>query len=166
MQRLILAGGGLVGLGLAASFMALGSWWAAGLALVLGGLWLAWPWHQQPGALDLALLGWVGLAVYAILLKLPALGILTLLVAALAVWDLARLQRRLATVEDVRDRQALQSNHIRRLAAFLGLGWLVGALALTLTFSINLVVAILLGAALVWGLSQVVRYLLRENRTN
>ncbi len=148
---------GVAELALLVPFVGKGAWGLAAASLSVGGLWAVG--HLR--GLSVAHGGFLGF------LTLGALG--TLLgwkepmligtVAALAAWDLDRFARRLRSVGRVEDREGLWALHLRRLLPTLGVGLLLGGIALEGRIALGLWGAILLGGLGFWGIAQLLRWL-------
>lgn len=127
---------------------------ASALGLVwLSGLWRGWHWLTGAG-----LFGFAALAAWGMWLGLPAAWLLAGIIAALAAWDLAHFTRRLELPgHQVVNRAALVRAHLQRSGVALGLGLLLGGIALALPLGLNLGWALLLGLLAVFGLAGLIR---------
>jgi len=132
-------------------------WSGTMIVVVMGLVWLVG---------QLRRLGWLNDMSFALLIIAAAVGVwwsvpagwmLAGTVAALAAWDLARFDRRLAHVEQITGERQLRRDHLQRLLLVTGLGLGFGALALSIQFELSLGWAILLGLLAVIGLSRIIR---------
>lgn len=152
ISRIVLLSLGTAALMLGIPLAAKGAWGLALASLSVGGLWAVG--HLRgvspaPGGF----LGFLTLGALGTLLDLREAMLLGT-VAALAAWDLDRFARRLRDVERVEDLEGLWSLHLRRLLPTLGMGLLLGGIALEGRIPLGLWGAILLGILGVLGIAQ------------
>jgi hypothetical protein len=157
----------LAAVGLAAGY-AQGGQLAAGLWLAALGLaWLAARRLDRGWIDSIALLLYTGAAALGLLFQAPAGWMLASAAAALAAWDLAYFLRRVKGLEGEKASQALERQHLLRLAGVIATGLGIAGAAmllaplLRLRFSFGLA---LIGGLLVFiALSQVIGFLRRES---
>jgi len=155
-----LLGVGVSVLALLVPFAGRGAWGPAWAAFGLGLLWAFAHLRgsSSPRWAHGGLLGLLALAALGALFG-PAEAALLATIAALAAWDLDRFARRLRDAERVEAVEALWRSHARRLAGVLGVGLLLGSIALEGRIALGLGSAILLGALGLWGIAHVLRRL-------
>lgn len=154
---------GLAALSLALAYGGHGEWGGVLAGSVLGlvwitGLWRRWHWLTGAGLFGVAVL-----AAWGMWLGLPAAWLLAGVIAALAAWDLAHFARRLELPgHPVVNRAALVQAHLQRSGLAVGLGLLLGGIALALTLDLNLGRALLLGLPVIFGLAGLMRLIRRQ----
>lgn len=148
---------GIALLALVIPFAVKGAWGLALASLSLGGLWAVGHFRGFSMA-HWGFLGFLALGALGTLLGLKEAMLLGA-VAALAAWDLDRLARRLRDVERVENRGELWALHVRRLLLALGMGLLLGGIALEGRISLSLWGAILLGVLGFLGITQLLGWL-------
>jgi hypothetical protein len=131
-------------------------WLGAVVVAILGLIWLVGQQRQVDWLNDFGFAFFVAAAAIGVWRGAPSGWMLVGTVAALAAWDLARFDGRLAQVEQIIGGRQLRRDHLRRLLLVAGLGLGFGALALGLQFELSLGWAILLGLLVVIGLSRIV----------
>lgn len=156
-RAFFLLGLGVALLALLIPFVVKGAWGLALGALGLGGLWALGHFRGFPIA-HWGLLGFLTLGALGTLLGFKA-AMLVGTVAALAAWDLDRFARRLRDAERVEGWERLWAAHAQRLLLVIGLGLLLGGIALEGRISLRLWGAILLSIFGLLGISQVLRWL-------
>jgi len=129
-------------------------WPGSAVAAVVGLAWLigqrrAIGWVNNP-----AFLAVVGLAAWGVWTGAAAGWMLTATVAALAAWDLAHFERRLAQAAQVENEAKLAQEHRQRLLLVAGLGWLLGSAAGLIQFELSIAWMVGLGLLLFVGLSR------------
>lgn len=134
-----------------------------GLAVASGALWV---WAQRKRWTT------VGSAVMAAFLAMAALGIhsgispglcLLAVIATVSAWDLEDWAAQASSISGGPEGGRLMRRYFFRLLTVDAVGAALGGLALVLRLDLDLGVAILVGLAAVWGLSQVVRFLNQES---
>ena len=137
-----------------------------GGALSIGAMGLLWLLGQRRHAEWLAspmLAIFVGAAVLGMWWGAPGVLMLMGVVAALAAWDLDHFTQRLTSVKVGEDARTCERGHIRRLLSVVGLGLLLGAIALVSQVRLGLGLVALLGLLAILGLGGAVRFLRRES---
>ena len=147
----------LATLSLALAYAWQAGWLGSGLVLAVGVLWLVagqqtWAWLGT-----LLFVGLAGLAGFGAWLGLSPFFMLFGFISALAAWDLTTFRQQLQQSDVVEPETTLQRDHLRRLGLVTGLGLLLGTVALTIQFQLNLLWALLLGFLIIIGLSRVIR---------
>ncbi len=132
-------------------------------AMLAGLLWLAAQWRGWSPVIDLSFIIFVGLAAGGTWLGVPATWLIVGFAAMLAAWDLGNFSDRLARLETVKQQRALEQHHLQRLGLVMGIGLLLGVLAVSVEMQLNLWWGILLSALVVAGLSQIIGRLRRES---
>lgn len=163
IRGFLLGSAGLAAACLAAAHTWAGAWTWAAASLCLGVLWLVGEirdWHATAS---------LGFAASAILAAVslwqsakPGVALLALLAiaAALCAWDLDGLSQRLVRFGYEGDRSKLERQHLGRLLAVVGLGLVLGGIALAVQIQLSFLSALLLSLLAVLGLSWAV-FLLR-----
>jgi hypothetical protein len=155
MRVLIGACAGTAALALALGYAGQALWAGASLCVAIGLVWLA----QSRGAhwaTDACLAGWVGLAAFGAWQGLLAGWMLLGLVAALAAWDLDHFAERLRAAGHVAQRTELTRAHLRRLAIVVGMGLLLGSIALGVRYELTFGWALLVAALAIYSLSRLI----------
>ena len=161
MRRLTAVTIGLATLLLALDFALTARWgWVVAIAAA-GLLWLTESWHGRSWMSTVGLIFFTTVAAAGVILRLPPLWLLSSLVGALVAWDLDHFSHYLSGAADIRDEAELMKSHCRRLAAVTGLGWCLGAVALSVRFTFDFVPALALGLLIVIALSGAIRYMRR-----
>ena len=132
-------------------------WLGAIIVVTLGLVWLVGQQRRMDWLNDLSFALFTVAAAFGVWWGAPAGWMLAGAAAALAAWDLARFDRRLAQVEQIAGEGQLRRDHLRRLLAAAGLGLGFGALALSLQFELSIGWAILLGLLVVIVLSRIIQ---------
>lgn len=167
---------GILALLLAAGFGLTGHAWFSAISALLGLAWLAAELpvrksNQTPGhaawldrlpygdgwAASLGLPIFCGLAAIAVWLGLPAWLALVVVGLALAGWDLARLAHRLLEAPDAAAANRIERLHLARLGLALGIGLLLGGLALVVHIPLDFGMALVLGGTALVALSLAAR---------
>lgn len=155
---------GCATLGLGIAFESTVHWAWVGTVLLAALFWLTEPWHGQSWAPTAGLLSIAALVVLGVVLGLPNLWLLTSLVWALVAWDLDHFGRYLDEVPDVRNETELVHGHFRHLGGVAGLGWLLGAMALSVKLTFDFIWTLALGTLVVLGLTGMIRYTRQESK--
>jgi len=135
----------------------------AALSALVSLMWLASRRRDWRGVATFAFSGSIGLAAMGMLVGALAPAMLIGVAAALAAWDLGHFFDRTRNVARIDDREAFFAAHLRRLGVVMGLGLPLGLLALGIRVQIDFGWALALGALAVFGLTQALRFLLRES---
>jgi hypothetical protein len=148
---------GLATCALVAGYAIAALWAGAGIAVVIGLLWLAsemrgWDWLAEP-----CLAGWVGLAAFGAWWGVISGWMLVGLVAALAAWDLRHFGMRLQAAGAISLPADLTRIHLRRLALVAGAGLLFGGMALGIRIQLTFGWSLLAGALAIIGVSRLLR---------
>ena len=140
----------------------LGGRWVGALVVAgIGGVWLLV--HllgDRPTGNLLAWLCFTAVAVFGMLIGLPAMLMLVAVVAALCAWDIAHYEQRHDEVERVDGSDVLDRAHLTRLALTAAGGLALGAIALVIRVDLGFGLALAL-AILAVILLQLVRVVLR-----
>ncbi|MDO8945392.1 MAG: hypothetical protein Q7U75_19575 [Desulfobacterales bacterium] len=163
--------------GLVVGFSAAGHWLSAAISLMLGVCWAAVDWFgfKSRSAADnaprrragdpfmdgLGLVGFCGLAGWAVWFGMSNWLALLGVLLALAAWDLGRFTLRMSVVLDATAAERLERVHLVRLGVALGIGLVVGGLALLVRISLDFGWALVIGAAAIIALSRAARGLVR-----
>jgi len=126
---------------------------------LLAGGWLLVAWRVPGGnpAVDgLGLLAFVGLAAWGLFVALSAWIALLGLLLALAAWDLMHFVRRQGEALDEASDARMERTHLTRLGLALGIGLVLGGLALVVRVSLDFVVALGIGILAIAALSRLV----------
>lgn len=132
-------------------------WLGSGLTIAAGLLWLAGERLTWPGWPDLGLVALLAVAGVGMTQALPAGWLLGSNVVTLVAWDLAHFERRLNVEHPILEEARLWQAHLRQLAGVVGLGLLLGWLALSFETAFGLVWAIGLGLLAIMGLGRLIR---------
>ncbi len=132
-------------------------WSGAMLVAIMGLAWLVWQQRRVGWLNDLGFAFMIVTAAVGVWWGAPAGWMLAGTVAALAAWDLARFDRRLAQVEQITGEGQLRRDHLERLLVVAGLGLGFGGLALSIQFELSLGWTILLGFLVVIGLGRIIK---------
>jgi hypothetical protein len=156
MRPLTLLSAGLATCALAAGYVIEALWAGAGIAVVIGLLWLAgdarnWDWVAEP-----CLAGWVGLAAFGAWWGTISGWMLLGLIAALAAWDLRHFATRLRDAGTITAPNELAHIHLRRLALVAAAGLLFGGIALGMRVELTFGWALLAAALAIIGLSHLI----------
>jgi hypothetical protein len=149
---------------LTVGFGAAGQIWGLLLTLLLGAGWAIadWPpkdgvWDTRPDLDGPGLLIFIALVIWNLWLGLPAWLALAVVLLTLAAWDLGRFVRRLSLALDAPAASRLERIHLLRLGLALGVGLLLGGLALIVRTPLDFGWALGLGILAIFALSQVAR---------
>jgi hypothetical protein len=112
------------------------------LSFLLGAGWLVLETNERQTAISFFFLMFLGLAVVGCLQEQPIPIMLLGLTTTLAAWDLSRFQTRIGNQAEGDARDALEKNHIQKLAVTLGIGFVIGLVPVFVTISINFVVIV------------------------
>ncbi len=153
-----------ISIGLATSSLALGyalsSRWIWAIVIVgLGLCWLAGQQRAGSWLTGLGLIACVTAAAFGVWWGLSTGWMLFSTVAALAAWDLDHFARRIQPAAQMEGETRLKRAHFQRLSIVVGLGLLLGSVALSLQVELNLAGAILLGLLVIIGFSRVIGFL-------
>jgi hypothetical protein len=132
-------------------------WLGALLCLIVGAAWFAGARGNLGWATAAGFLLLVGLAGFGALTGVPPGWGLAGVVATLAAWDLSAFAGRLARAGRVVDEPALWQAHLRRLAATLGIGAVLGVLPLLVRLELSFGWLLTLGIVAVVALSRAIR---------
>jgi hypothetical protein len=163
MRKLFVLDVGLAMLALGASYALAGHWIWVMVTGFIGLLWLAGAWRGQRWTSTLGLSFFTVAAAIGIMLRFPSVWLLSSLVAALVAWDLDHFVQDLSQVKDIRDETALIKGHLWRLGIVVGLGWLLGVVALSVQITFDFIWTLALSLLIITSLSGVIRYLRRES---
>jgi hypothetical protein len=164
----------LIGIGLLTAILAIGfgvmgQIWGLLLTLLLGAGWAiaGWPpkdgvWDARPELDGPGLLVFIAFTVWVLWLGLPAWLALAAVLLTLAAWDLGRFVRRLSLALDATAAARLERIHLLRLGLTLGVGLLLGGLALIVRTPLDFGWALGLGILAIFALSRVARGMNRE----
>jgi hypothetical protein len=163
MMRWLVTGCVITAVLLLGAAYGLGNYWVGLLPVILIGIiWLAGVWLGRSWPTTVGLVGLVLITAVAALLGLAPILLLTGMALALFAWNLGNVNRMLTAVPDIRDESALIKTHLQWSGGTIGLGWLLGLIALNIQFSINFWWALVLGIVVVFALSHLVRRLQQE----
>jgi hypothetical protein len=141
----------------------LGNYWIGLLPVILIGIiWLAGVWLGRSWPTTVGLVGLVLITAVAGLLGLAPVLLLTGMALALFAWNLGNVNRMLTAIPDVRDEPALIKTHLQWSGGAIGLGWLLGLIALNVQFSLQFGWVLALGMMVVLALRWFVRRLQQE----
>ena len=137
MKQLVLGGIALATLALALGCAFVAFWSGAVVIVMLGALWLVgwqrgWTWTNT-----LALVGNVSMAALNVWLGSAPLVLLFGVVATLAAWDLFSFSMRLRHAPQIIGEAALIKGHLQRLGMVIGIGLLLGIMALTVRLGLS-----------------------------
>lgn len=163
MRGIALLSIGIATLLLAADYAWSDIWGLALLLLALGLLWMIGQWRVWSWANSLGLLSFTVAAVVGVWLGLPAGWMLLGTVATLAAWDLSDFDQRLQNAQQAQGQQELTRAHLQRLTFVLGLGLLLGSIALSVQLDFGFWWALLLGLLVILSLSRVFLAIQRES---
>jgi len=131
----------------------IGEWLPVLVVVGLGTIWVISEWQSWRGVASIELVAFIGIAGWGIWLEATAIWMLLGTAAALAAWDLSHFSQRTSLAELFDNQSMLQQAHLQRLFLVIGLGLLLGGVALGLQISLNLGGAGLLGLLMVTTLS-------------
>jgi hypothetical protein len=135
-----------------------GSWIGAAAAVGIGGAWLlVHLLSDRPAGNLLAWLCLTSVAAIGVAIGLPAGFMLVAAVAALCAWDIAHYEQRRDEVSRVDSSDAMERQHLIRLAITAAGGLALGAAALLVRVNFGFGVAIVLAIVAVVLLSQLAR---------
>jgi hypothetical protein len=115
-----------------------GQWTLTLVVLSTGAGWGGAYWLGRRWLSPLAFLILVGCAVVELWRNVPAAWLVAGVAVALAAWDLDGFAARLARYEPRPDRKQLVKNHLGRLLGVIGLGLILGEVALALRLALSL----------------------------
>ena len=156
MTRLVQAAIVLAGFVPAAGYALAGRWLESLLCALAGAGWLVAARSSLGWPADAGFLLLVGLCGFGAISLIPPGWALAGTLAALAAWDLSAFAGRVAAAGHVVDEDALWRAHLRRLAAVLVTGLVLGAAALIIPLDLGFGTALLLGLVAVVALSRAV----------
>jgi hypothetical protein len=142
---------------LALGFVLIPLWPGAMIVVILGSVWLVGQQRRVDWLNDLGFALFIVVAAVGVWWGAPAGWMLAGTAAALAAWDLARFDRRLAQVGQIAGEDQLRRGHLQRLLLVAGVGLGSGVLALSLQFELSIGWTILLGLLVVIGLSRIIQ---------
>jgi hypothetical protein len=140
-----------------------GFWPGAIFTTFAGLLWLIALWRGWRPMMGLSVTMLAGIAGLGAWLSVSAGWLLFSIVATLIGWDLGDFDHRFGQIGQAQGYKALQRIHLRRLAVVAGLGLLLGGVALSFEFKLNVWWGIFLGVLVIVGLSQAIGRLRRES---
>jgi hypothetical protein len=148
-----------------AAYALAGIWWAAGLSLLLGLLWIPAYKHPVPILVSFCLVVFTGLGVVGILLGLQAAWITIGLTAALAAWDLLFLNASLKNTPDDAGTRLFHTRHLSSLLLALGAGLLAALVGQLFSFQVPFIGMLVMAALVAWGLERTwVRFHIRGKK--
>ena len=163
MIRWIVIVGLMVASLLVGTAMVIDGYWAGLLLLaIIAASWLAGIWYGRSWLTTLGLVGLILVTAVGGILELLPVLLLTAVALALFAWDMGNYGRALAVVPDVRDEPGLIKIHMQWAGGMIGLGWLLGLIAINVQLPLNLGWTFGLGLVVVLGLRWLVRRLQRE----
>ncbi|HEU5102774.1 MAG TPA: hypothetical protein VFU22_27320 [Roseiflexaceae bacterium] len=131
-------------------------WAGAGIGAAIGLLWSIGQWRGAHWPTDLYLAGWVGLAAFGAWQGVSAGWMLVAMIAALAAWDLDRFAERLHSAGRVIHPTDLARAHLRQLAIVVGVGLVLGFVALGLRIELTFGWALLVAGLAIYSLSRLI----------
>ena len=157
----------IASLGMGSQYALDDRWWIALACGLAGVLWLPRSRFVAKLRAVISLLFLTGVGVAGIILRYNLIGLLTNIVILLVAWDLDHFSRDLHQFvmdQDLeKDKMILFKSHLKRLGIVLGLGWILGVIALNLQIAINFTVALVLGLLGILSLLQVMRLFIQES---
>ncbi len=138
-------------------------WVGSVIILALGLIWLVGQQRQVKWLVDLGLIAFIVMAAFGVWRGVGAGWMLFSTVVALAAWDLAHFARRLGQVDQVVAEARLRQAHLWQLLMTLGLGFVLGGVALSIQLKMELGWLIGLGLLVVVGLSRVLGLINKQN---
>jgi hypothetical protein len=148
---------------ISAAFILANYWVGLPLVIVIGGIWLVGVWHSRSWLTTLGLVGMVMVTAVGAVLGLSPILLLTGVALAVFAWSMGNVARLLNAVSDVRDESSLIKTHVQWTGGVIGLGWLLGLIALNGQFSLKFGWVMGLGVVIVLALSWFVRRLQQES---
>jgi hypothetical protein len=143
----------------------LANYWAGLLlSLLIGIVWLVGVWLDRSWLTMLGLVGLVLITAVAGLLGFSPILLLTGIALGLFAWTMGNFSHQITAVPNVRDEPQLIKKHMQWAGGTIGLGWLLGVVALKVQFTINFWWALVLGIVVIFALSRLVRRLQQELR--
>ncbi|HOT93390.1 MAG TPA: hypothetical protein PLJ78_17315 [Anaerolineae bacterium] len=136
------------------------------IALFFVALGLLWLVAQRYKWLPAASLGLLGVTIGAVLgtwYGVKSGWLLVSVTAGLAAWDLHHFIQHLQTSENPENVRALERAHVWRLGGVVGVGLLLGTLALTIRLTLRFGVILILMWLAFFGLSRLIHYLRQES---
>jgi hypothetical protein len=137
-------------------------WSGLPLSILVGALWLAGDHTGRSWLAAVALVSLVLVTAVGGILGVSAALLLTAIALALFAWTMGNVSRPLTAVTDVRREPDLIKTHARWAGGIIGLGWLLGLIALNLQLTLTFGWGLLLGIVVVFTTSRFVRRLQRE----
>jgi len=102
------------------------------------------------------------LVIFSIYMNRPVLPGYFVILSALAAWNFGYLNRRLEYTSDPGIRRQFVYNHLRRSGILFTIAGALAVIGYFIQFQLNLGIAILVGALGIFGLSQLVGFLLKQ----
>jgi len=138
----------------------------AGLALVLGSLWLFLQIKKKESPNSIFFVFFLGLTVLVSLRNVPVLYMLLALSSNLAAWDLSRFQARIVNEVESAAKTSLELKHLQKLTITVPIGFLVALLPLFVHISISFIIVLCIILAAMLALRSSIFYLRNENKPN
>ncbi len=138
-------------------------WVGSVIILALSLIWLVGQQRQVKWLVDLGLIAFIVIAAFGVWWGVGGGWMLFSAVVALAAWDLAHFARRLGQVDQVAAEARLRQAHLWQLLMTVGLGFVLGGVALSIQLKMDLGWLIVLGLLVVVGLSRVLGSINKQN---
>jgi hypothetical protein len=145
-----------------AAFAAATLWIGVLLSLFVGAIWLAGLGYGRSRLMGLSLAGLVTTAAVGAVLDVSPTLLVTSIALALFAWTMGDVAEQLTAVPEMRDEAAVIKKHVQWAGGVIGLGWLLGVVALNLQLGLAFGWVLLLGIIVIIALSLFVRRLRPE----
>jgi hypothetical protein len=146
--------------------LALQEYLIAGLAIVLGSLWLILQIKKKESPNSVFFIFFLGLVILGSLRNVPVLYMLLALSSNLAAWDLSRFQARIINEVESDAKTLLELKHLQKITITVSIGFLVALLPLVVHISTSFITFLCIILAVMLILRRSVFYLRNENKTN
>lgn len=117
---------------------------AASVSALIGAIWLIQEINRKTPLSSAYFIAFVGLTALGALNHAPLPLLLLGLCADLAAWDLSRFQQRIKDEAKSSEKTFLEINHLQKLAAVTGIGFLIAFVPLLIQISVNFVILLLM----------------------
>ena len=144
---------------LASCYGSLDMWKWVILIKAVGLAWMAGQYYQWRWSGYIGMIFFVVMSARGFLLEIPSLWLLLCTVLALTAWDMNMFLVRINLAGLAVKRSYLEKCHIKKLAVTACIGFILGALTLTLDLTIGFGWLILLGIVLILCMSRLIRIL-------
>ena len=132
------------------------------LSLFIGGIWLAGYWYGRSRLVTAGLASLIFVTVVVVILDVSPTILLTGIALALFAWTMENVEQQLTAVSAVRGESELIKKHVQWAGGLIGLGWLLGVVALNLQLTLTFGWVLLLGIVVVFALSRFMRRLQQD----